>query len=119
MVWKKKLLKKLRFRRNTTKRACAAALPPLHATATSNSDDNTYLITRSCSSMADTEDAVAAADKQMEERAARAKALLAQRYQGLRTDQVRYLRGCSLAKSNAFIYHFTLVFYRKNGTNVK
>jgi len=41
------------------------------------------------STMADTEDAVAAADKQMEERAARAKALLSQRYTGLRTDQVR------------------------------
>lgn len=41
--------------------------------------------------MVDTDDAVAAADKQMEERAARAKALLSQRYKGLRTDQVRYI----------------------------
>jgi hypothetical protein len=41
--------------------------------------------------MVDTDDAVAAADKQMEERAARAKALLSQRYKGLRTDQVRYM----------------------------
>ena len=39
--------------------------------------------------MVDTEDAVAAADKEMEERAARAKALLSNRYKGLRTEQVR------------------------------
>lgn len=35
------------------------------------------------------EDAVAAADKEMEERANRAKALLANRYKGLKTQQVR------------------------------
>jgi hypothetical protein len=38
--------------------------------------------------MVDTDDSVAAADKQMEERAARAKALLSQRYTGLKMDQV-------------------------------
>lgn len=35
------------------------------------------------------EDAVAAADKEMEERANRAKELLSQRYRGLKTHQVR------------------------------
>lgn len=35
------------------------------------------------------EDAVAAADKEMEERANRAKELLSQRYQGLKKNQVR------------------------------
>lgn len=35
------------------------------------------------------EDAVAAADKEMEERANRAKELLSQRYKGLRVQQVR------------------------------
>jgi hypothetical protein len=35
------------------------------------------------------EDAVAAADKEMEERANRAKALLSNRYKGLKTAQVR------------------------------
>jgi len=35
------------------------------------------------------EDAVAAADKEMEERANRAKELLSQRYKGLKTQQVR------------------------------
>ena len=47
-------------------------------------------IQQSSSSMVETEDAVAAADKEMEERAARAKALLSQRYNFLRTEQVRY-----------------------------
>jgi hypothetical protein len=55
------------------------------------STSDTITIRASSSSiMVDTEDAVAAADKEMEERAARAKALLANRYKGLRTDQVRF-----------------------------
>jgi hypothetical protein len=37
------------------------------------------------------EEAVAAADKEMEERANRAKDLLSQRYKGLKTQQVRSL----------------------------
>jgi serine/threonine protein kinase len=54
-----------------------------------SSPSSSILTIRASSSsiMVDTEDAVAAADKQMEERAARAKALLANRYKGLRTEQ--------------------------------
>lgn len=36
------------------------------------------------------DDAIASADKEMEERAKRAKDLLSQRYSGLKTEQVRY-----------------------------
>lgn len=80
------------------------------------STSSTTLVTRSSSSMADTEDAVAAADKQMEERAARAKALLAQRYTGLRTDQVRY-RSFFLSETHESTS--PLLLYRKNDMNVK
>jgi hypothetical protein len=46
------------------------------------------------------EDAVAAADKQMEERANRAKELLSQRYRGLKTQQV-IICACSKHKTRA------------------
>ena len=47
------------------------------------------------------EDAVAAADKEMEERANRAKELLANRYHGLKNQQVRLLY-FSLCKQSLF-----------------
>lgn len=77
----------------------------------------------SSSIMVDTEDAVAAADKQMEERAARAKALLANRYKGLRTEQVRTRfpsRECvNRRKYASEILTFSLFTYRKIVMNEK
>lgn len=49
------------------------------------------------------DDAVAAADKEMEERANRAKELLAQRYKGLKTHQVRNSRTGTHSRSLNFI----------------
>ena len=42
------------------------------------------------------EDAVAAADKEMEERANRAKELLSRRYHGLKNQQVRHALSCGI-----------------------
>jgi hypothetical protein len=83
---KKKFWRSLRKKPKRASQQRATVALQVQPCSSTKSDDT--FITRSSSSMADTEDAVAAADKQMEERAARAKALLAQRYQGLRTDQV-------------------------------
>jgi hypothetical protein len=50
------------------------------------------------------EEAVARADKEMEERANRAKELLSQRYRGLKTQQVGVCRRCSqLAAATAAV----------------
>jgi hypothetical protein len=50
------------------------------------------------------DEAMAAADKEMEERANRAKQLLSQRYQGLKTEQVRH----RFVHHNYFPYLFHL-----------
>jgi hypothetical protein len=54
------------------------------------------------------EEAVAAADKEMEERANRAKELLAQRYDGIRAQQVRDLG--RVRSSTSYHSELTLVF---------
>jgi hypothetical protein len=90
-----------------------------------SSPSSSILTIRASSSsiMVDTEDAVAAADKQMEERAARAKALLANRYKGLRTEQVRTRfpsRECvNRRKYASEILTFSLFTYRKIVMNEK
>lgn len=99
---KKKFLRSLRKKAKRASQLSTTVALQVHPSTATKSDDT--FITRSLSSMADTEDAVAAADKQMEERAARAKALLAQRYQGLRTDQVIFgTVACVREKSRLFL----------------
>lgn len=63
--------------------------PETHRRSIASASSSITIRASSSSIMVDTEDAVAAADKEMEERAARAKALLSNRYKGLRTEQVR------------------------------
>ncbi len=60
--------------------------------------------------ISDEEEAVAAADKEMEERANRAKALLSQRYVGLKRQQVR----CSLSATIKYNVDILLLIGKKH-----